>query len=91
MTSPYDRYEQMVVDPDLAYSVDRSWGNVKANVHGEMYPSDGRKMHRPRPGDSALAACSRRILLNTDSERGTPPADLASSTRCRRCFPDSAR
>lgn len=92
----------MSVDTDpLVWSVDRSWGNVKANSDGTMYPSDYRKYHVDR-GDST-AKCHRRIFLNSLRDSKVPgmsgaggfgddaPAgrasELAREDVCRRCVP----
>lgn len=75
------------VDVSLAYSVDQAGAVVRADANGDPYPSDQRKHHRPRASDTGLAACSRRVLLNTVDEPGQAPADLTPTTLCRRCFP----
>lgn len=72
---------------ELAYSVDRSWGNVRHNADGEMYPSDDRKMHRRNPDRPGMPACGARVLLNDDRpEHGIDPARVEGFL-CRRCFP----
>ncbi|QYF98468.1 hypothetical protein [Microbacterium sp. PAMC21962] len=85
-------------DP-LVWSVDRSWGNVKKNRDGDMYPSDYRKYHVDR-GDTT-AKCNSRIFLNSmkltrpvgfggaiyDDMPAGRASELNREDVCRRCVP----
>lgn len=67
----------------LAYTVDRTENNRVRQM--EDLPEWARtKWHRARPDDEGLAACSRRIILNTEDATDIDllhPRDL-----CGRCF-----
>lgn len=68
----------------LVYSVDRT-DTPRLHRLDVLPESAQTAWHRARPDDEALAACSCRIVLNTEdrSEVGEPGVGRL----CRRCFP----
>ncbi|KQQ65205.1 hypothetical protein [Microbacterium sp. Leaf320] len=75
----------------VVWSVDRSWGNVRADADGNMFPSDNRKYHADR-GDST-AKCNPYLPLNCLShpiygqDLGVMASEVDRADLCRRCVP----
>jgi hypothetical protein len=66
------------------YTVDRSQRTDLRGRH--LSESEQTAWHRARPTDEGLAACSRRIVLNTEDRSLTTSNGVGRL--CRRCFPE---